>query len=264
MGNTKRSYIKRPAKKLRVGITSRTVAAVGRLTRMIETKSGTWKSGVNVGLPHNQLHIVQAPGAGGRLNIFQLNMGITDGDVGNGNGAHVGDEITVQKVMIRGMIENALQRPKVNYRVMLIKSAKGDVPNRATLFCDNCGNKLIDQINTERYTIVKQKVFTISASNAIANTVSTTGVPLSAPNIAGDFPGGTGSKVFTMTIPGKKFGRKGVIRYENGTATQVKFYDYTLAIMTYDWYGTPDSIGGILNDVGKINELYSKIYFKDA
>jgi hypothetical protein len=32
--------------------------------------------------------------------------------------------------------------------------------------------------------------------------------------------------------------------------------------MVYDWYGTPD--GGAGNIVGRINEGYTKIYFKDA
>jgi len=62
-----------------------------------------------------------------------------------------------------------------------------------------------------------------------------------------------------VTIPGRKFGRSGVIRYENGS-NQVKFFDYVPLFVVYDWYGTPQDI----NNVGRINELYAKIRFKDA
>ena len=69
-----------------------------------------------------------------------------------------------------------------------------------------------------------------------------------------------GTKVFKMWIPGRKFGTYGSVQYENASTTQVKFYDYRLVILAHDWYGTPQDV----NNVGKINELYCKIYFKDA
>jgi len=239
-------------------------AGVQRLTRMIETKENVWKSGANVALDHNQLHSVLAPGSGGRLNVLQIGQGVGDG-MSNGGGARIGDEIYCKKIVIRGMIENALARSKVHYRIMLIRAAKGDTPTRDTLFRGNVGNKLIDLINTERYTIVKQRIFTISGTGASsANSVSATGIPLEAPTIGGDFVGGIGSKVFTMVIPGSKFGKGGRVQYENNSGSQVKFYDYHLMIMTYDWYGTPDSLLGVFNTVGRINELYAQMYFKDA
>ena len=71
---------------------------------------------------------------------------------------------------------------------------------------------------------------------------------------------GSGTKVFKMWIPGRKFGTYGSVQYENGSTSQVKFYDYRVCILAYDWYGTAQDI----NNVGKINEFYSKIYFKDA
>jgi hypothetical protein len=75
---------------------------------------------------------------------------------------------------------------------------------------------------------------------------------------------GVGSKLFYKSIPGRKFARDGRIQYENSSSSQVKFYDYHVMIMTYDWYGTPDDILGVFNDVGRINEMYCKIYYKDA
>jgi hypothetical protein len=49
---------------------------------------------------------------------------------------------------------------------MLIKMAKGDTINRATLFKGAADNKMIDQLNTERYTVVAQKTLTVQPPNA--------------------------------------------------------------------------------------------------
>jgi hypothetical protein len=151
------------------------------ISRTIETKDNVWKSNVNVALPHNQLHQVQNA-QGGRLNIFQVNRGPSDNMV-DGGGQRIGDEITVARVILRGMLENALGRPKVHYRVMVIRSAKGDTPTRDTLFGCNANNKLIDGINRERYMIIAQKIITISPSNPEANSVTSAGVPLEAPQL---------------------------------------------------------------------------------
>ena len=234
---------------------------VGRLLRTIETKENSWKTAADVSLAHNNVHVLQAPGNTLTfMNVFQMGIGVTDGDMGNNQGGRVGDEITVQSVKFHGFIENALSRPKVYYRFMLVKCAKGDLPTRATLYRGNAGNKMIDEINTERFTIVYSKIFNVSASNNVATSVSLAGVPLAAPNIAQDPPGGIATRIFRATIPGKTFGRSGVIKYENASTSQVKFYDYVPVFVAYDWYGTPQDV----NNVGKINELYCKIRFKDA
>jgi hypothetical protein len=84
----------------------------------------------------------------------------------------VGDEITVQSVKFHGFIENALNRPKVYYRFMLVKCAKGDLPTRTTLFLNNADNKMIDELNTERYSIIASKIFTVTPSNGQAANAS--------------------------------------------------------------------------------------------
>lgn len=234
---------------------------VGRLLKTIETKEGQWKTAANQGLSHNQVTVVTAPGNGLTfLNPFSLSIGAADNDIGNGNGQRIGDQITVQSVKFTAFIENALTRPKVYYRFMLVRCAKGDLPTRATLFKGNADNKMIDEINTERFTIVASKIFNVAASNATANSVSLAGVPLAAPTIAGDFPAGIATRIMRVSIPGRKFGRQGVLKYENINGAQVKFYDYVPLFVVYDWYGTPQDV----NTVGRINELYCKIRFKDA
>ena len=204
---------------------------VNNLYKMIETKHFTWRTSVNVALPHNNVTIVQQQ-SGGDLNIFRSALG-TDDPMGVG-GSRIGDSISVRGVMIRGYFENALERPKVHYRVMLVRCAKGDTPNRANLFCSDSGNKMIDQVNNERFTIVAQRIFNISNSNpGPASSASATGVPLTAATSA-TWYGGTGTRTFKMWIPGFKFGNNGLIKFENASQTQVKFYDYRICIVAYN------------------------------
>lgn len=228
------------------------VTKVNNLYKMIETKHFTWRTSADVGLPHNNTYIVQQQ-SGGDLNPFRSALG-TDDPMGVG-GSRIGDSVACRGLMIRGFFENALGRPKVHYRVMLVKCAKGDTPSRANLFTSDSTNKMIDQVNNERFTIVAQKVFNISNAGAQpATTVLGSGEPGASDR------GSIGTRTFKMWIPGYKFGPKGVVKFENASQTQVKFYDYRIVIVAYDWYGTPQDI----NNVGKINELYTKLYFKDA
>jgi hypothetical protein len=238
---------------------------------MIETKSGVWNTGtVMRDLPHNDIYIVVSPGngqPGDRLNMLQTGRGFQD-NMGNGQVSNrIGDQITVKGVMIRAIFENSLSRPKVFYRMMVVKCAKGDVPTKATLFQNNSPVKMIDQVNTERYTVIAQKKFTISASNAqasIANAVN--GIPEDL-DVAGLVNAGMATRAVSMWIPGTKFGRGGHIQYLGAPAEaasgsgEVKFFDYYIICLAYDWYGTPSVIE---NTVGKINSLYTKLYFKDA
>ena len=95
-------------------------------------------------------------------------MFATDASTGDpmvGTGGRIGDEITLKGVMFKMMIELEIRFSDVTARLMLIKRAKGDTPTRATLFAGLSGNKMIDQINKERYTIVAQKYVKMKASN---------------------------------------------------------------------------------------------------
>lgn len=234
------------------GLSFRVNKRVRRLERMIETKEATYRAGLNISLPHNNTYLVLNSG-GAVLNPFQTNQGAQDPmEMNNGN--RIGDSFVVKGLSIKGFFENALSRAKVWYRVMLVKAAKGDTINRSTLFKGDASNRMIDQVNTERFKIIAQKTFTINTSNLAPNAVDLVGVP------SGGTSAGIGTKIFKMWVPGYKFGRGGFIQFENASTTQVKFFDYRLVVVAYDWFGTPEDV----NNVGKINELYTKIYFKDA
>lgn len=171
------------------------------------------------------------------------------------SGNRIGDKITLRGMTIRGQLENALNRSKVYFRLMLVKCPRGVSPTLANNLFKQCSNnKMIDMVNTERYTILWQKTFNVQTANNAPTGVSATGVP------TGGTPAGVGSRIFKAWIPGSKFANNGNITYEDGSSTNAKFFDYRLVIVTYDWYGTPQDV----NNVGVLNELYTKIYFKDA
>lgn len=220
---------------------------VKRLESMIETKESVQVTGANISLPHNNIHETG-------INPFALNIGASEPM--SGTGQRVGDKITLRGILLKGFFENALNRGRVHYRVMLVRGAKGETFNRANLYKGIVGNKVIDQMNTERFTVVASTKFTINNSNGAPSSAGATGVPATDPiyNV------GIGTKAWQLWIPGSKFGRGGNIQYENQSTTQVKFYDYRIVILAYDWYGTPQDV----NNVGKINEMYCKLYFKDA
>lgn len=255
MGAMSRARRVRSYSRLAVKVNQR----VNRLYNMIETKETSRTGTINLALAHNNITVF---GSYNQANLpytivsvcnpFSLAQGADDAM--NGVGNRIGDAINVRGLMIKAFFENALQRPKVHYRVMLIRGAKGETFDRATLFKNCSNNKMIDQINTERFTVVAQKLFNINATNGITNTVAATGIP------EGFMNNGIATKTFKMWIPGGKFGRNGYVQYENGSATQVKFYDYRICILAYDWQGTPQDV----NAVGRVNELYTKLYFKDA
>jgi hypothetical protein len=71
-----------------------------------------------------------------------------------------------------------------------------------------------------------------------------------------------GTRIIQMWIPGAKFGKGGTgnVQYENASPNQLKFYDYRLCCVAYDWYGTAQDT----NNVGFVNDRYAKLYFKDA
>lgn len=228
------------------------VQRVNRIDRAIEIKEAAHRI-TNVQLEHNNVIVFNNSG-GSIFNPFQMGQGV--GDAMGLGGERVGDKLQVRGMLFKFFVEGSLARSKVYFRFMLVKMAKGDTLNRANLFKGLSGNKMIDQINTERFTIISQKIVNVSPPNTGPTTISTvTGIPTT-----NTVSGITGNRIVTMYIPGAKFGRDGNITYENGSATQLKFYDYRLCCVAYDWYGTPQDV----NNVGFVNDGYVKLYYKDA
>jgi len=230
---------------------------VNALYKMIETKESTITATSTalskLHLPHNNIYIVPTNDTGRPdLNPFKTYNGTDDPMAGVGS--RVGDQISVRGLKIVMFLENALERSKVFYRVMLVRCPRGVAPSRANLFKGDSSNKMIDCVNTERFSIVWGTRFNIQVANQPGNAVQLNGAPFQTITMAGQ-----GTKIVQAWIPGRKFGRNGNLQYENG-GVDVKFYDYKLVVLAYDWFGTPQDV----NNVGLINEVYTKIYYKDA
>lgn len=208
-----------------------------------ETKE-SWQQGTrNLGLVHNAVAVL--------LNPFVITQGTANPIAGTNS--RIGDKIILRGIAIKGFFENALNRPKVFFRVMLVRCAKGDTINAITLFKGNSAVKVIDQVNTDRFKIIKQKTFNITPSNTTAVTVNADG------SVATGNPAGIGTRAFTMWVPGRLISKYGTVQYEDGSTNQPKFYDYRVVVLCYDWYGSD----GTSPTVGRVNDIYSKTYFKD-
>lgn len=218
---------------------------VNHLDRMIETKEGS-NTLVNAQLPHNNTYI---------WNVNPLFTTAGTGDPINGIGNRIGDKIALKGMAACFFVEGALGRSKVHFRIMLMKGPRGASFNRADVFKGMSSNKMIDQLNTEKYSILAQKRFNVSPPNAPADALNVVNGEVNQALPAGI----TGNKIVKFWIPGRKFGKGGAISYENGSDNP-KFYDYRWVVVAYDWYGTPQD----LNTVGIINECWLKLYYKDA
>jgi len=167
------------------------------------------------------------------------------------------------------MVELNSRYSDVTYRLFVVKSAKGDSPTRATLFTGLSGNKMLDTINKERYTVIFQKYFKIKAgNNTVTNAagqaaeVGTTLPPSNAgiQYVTGEIQAMSRStKIIKAWIPGKAFAKNGVIHYENN-GTQVKFFDYHVLLYAYSNYSTDQDQWY----VGRCNDYINQLYFTDA
>lgn len=219
------------------------------LNRNIETKRSCLTSTDGAEIYHNNFIDLDA-------NLLSTTQGVQD-PVTNELNNRVGDEIMLKGVSVAAMFELNERYSDVTFRMMVIRCAKGDVPTRATLFNGLSGNKMIDTLNSERYTIMAQKWFKITAPNP-----GTTGGQVVAGSglyNAADATLSRATKIVKLWIPGSKFGKGGKIVYENASA-QVKFYDYRLVVYAYSNYTTLQDV----YFVARCNDYVRQIYYKDA
>jgi hypothetical protein len=172
-----------------------------------------------LGVSHN--NFIELENAG---TFFSTVSGTADPMTGIGN--RIGDEITLKGIMFKMMLELDIKFSDVTARILLIKSAKGDVPTRATLFAGVVANKMLDNFNRERYTIMAQKFVKMKASERgtygaeVGRVLPLPVVPNFGFNSAADAETiqSRTTKIVKFYVPGAKFGRNGLIKYENASA----------------------------------------------
>jgi len=176
----------------------------------------------------------------------------------------IGDKITLRGSKLALFVQLNERFSDVTFRLLVVKCPKGDTPTKATLFNNISGNKMLDTLNTDRYTIISQKFFKIKAPNIASNGVSSGGL-LTGSGLVDMLNGqqtvlSPASKIIKIWIPGKAFSKNGIIQYENGSA-QVKFFDYRVVIYAYSAYATSETLGF---NVGRVNDYINTLYFTDA
>lgn len=241
--------------------------AKSTINKTVETKQYTSTVTDGIQIFHNNFQTITS------TPLFTTN-GTLDGDVIGTNSVRIGDEVIARGFSLKMMVELNERYSDVTFRLMMIKCAKGDTPTRTTLFRGNSGNKMIDDINRERYTIVAQKFFKMKAPNmTVVDSSGATAEIDAAPPFE---PSGIyvaensaqrnynslsrATKIVKLWVPAKRFaGRNGRLVYENASA-QPKFFDYHVVLYAYSNYST-------MQDewyVARINDVVHKFYFKDA
>lgn len=176
----------------------------------------------------------------------------------------IGDKITLRGSKLALFVELNERYSDVTFRLLVVKCPKGDIPTKSTLFNNISGNKMLDTLNTDRYTIISQKFFKLKSPNIASNGVASGGL-LTGAGVVDMLNGqqtvmSRATKIVKVWIPGKAFSKNGVIQYENGTA-QVKFFDYRVIIYAYSNYATSETLGF---NVGRVNDYINTLYFTDA
>jgi len=201
--------------------------------------------------------------------LLETTQGVKDPNTSHTE-CRIGDQITLRGCKIKMFVELNERYSDVTFRMLVVKCAKGDSPTRATLFNGLSGNKMLDTINKERYTIIFQKYFKIKAPNhSLSSGVGGTnevGTTLPPSNAGIEYVAGNevrtlsrATKIIKAWIPGKAFARNGVIQYENA-GTQVKFHDYQVLLYAYSNYSTDQDIWY----VARCNDYINQLYFTDA
>lgn len=257
-GIRKRTYKSKPTK-----ITNKAIQNVVNktLSKHIETKKSNFSSQDYIQIEHNSFISLDT-------NILSSTQGVTDPEVGAVNN-RIGDQISLKGVSFKMMLELNERYSDVTYRILLIRSARGDVPTINTLWNGLSGNKMLDTFNSERYTIMFQQYGKIKAPNMSIGSVSaqdgtSTGVYYNSSIPAANLMS-RATKIVKFYIPGTKFGSNGIIRYDANNGQVQKFFDYTLLVYAYSNYNTlaPTSITSGYN-VLAVNDYIRQMYFKDA
>jgi len=241
-------------------LTKTATAAVSKivkkeLKKVIEIKRSNFTSTDGVEIGHNSY--VQLD-----TQLLHTSQGSTDPIVTQ-TGNRVGDEITFKGIQIKMMLELNERYSDVTFRIFLVKSARGDSPVTSGAFWNGLSaNKMLDTINTERYTVLLQKYGKIKAGNFGGQTASSGGL------LGGGLfdVGGTNvnlysrqTKILNFNLSPKLMKISKIVYDANGNVQ--KFFDYTLFIYAYSNYSTSDALGF---NVLRVNDYIRMMYFTDS
>jgi len=131
------------------------------------------------------------------------------------------------------------------------------------LFKGLSGNKMLDEVNYEKYSIIHQRWIKMKAPPlSIGYTVgldgTSSGINYSAENRLFN---SRATRTVIISIPGTAFAKDGIIQYEGPTNGNLqKFYDYNVFVYAYSNYSTSSALGYY---VGAVNDAFVRLSYKD-
>jgi len=233
-------------------------AAVRRtLFKNAESKNSVFTSSDYRQIEHNNF-INLAPN-----NILATNQGL--GDPENSQLLNrIGDQITLMKVQFRMMIELNERYSDVTYRILLVRSPRGDTPTVSTLFNGVSGNKMLDTLNYQRYSVIYEKWGKIkappqTASDSPSQAGTATGIYYPSSSVSGNFIS-RATQIIKFDVDGSKFSKNKIIQYDADNSSVQKTYDYNLLMYAYSNFSTSALLG---YNVLAVNDYYHRCVYKD-
>jgi len=172
--------------------------------------------------------------------------GLIDVSQGDGENQRTGDEVIGKYLKFKLWLSNKLDRPNVQYRIMVIRVPLELGSGAVNPFEGVSGNKLIDYINTERFTPVYQKFLRVQGNQAIGpNNALGTGYDWNFKELST-------MHSFKVDLKNEK------IKFQDtGNYPKYQKYTFRLLALAYDAFGTPTS-DNIASFAGNV-----RFYYKD-
>lgn len=218
------------------------------VNKNLETKTTVFSSPDGVEIFHNNFITLDST-------LLATEQGVQSNE--SGSWSRIGDQLMLKGVSIKMMLEANERYTDITFRILVVKCAKGDTPTRATLFNGISGNKMIDTINRERYTVLAQKW--VKLKNDGQSLLTGPSDPGAGNNTNTQLVSSRHTRIVKMWIPGNRFVRSTKIVYQNGTS-QPKFFDYHCLVYAYSNYSTLQDV----YYVARLNDYVKQIYFKDG
>lgn len=223
-------------------------ALTQKLNKTIETKTSCYTESDGAEMFHNTLYVRNST-------LLKTTQGLGDSENSQVNN-RIGDKINLIGLSVKIMFELNERYSGATFRIFIVKSAKGDTPTQANFFNNLSGNKMIDTINTERFTVLAMKCFQIKQTST---GMGEAGIQ----DVGSGYTKGTplisrATKIVKLWVPAKKLLRGRTLTYENNSQ-QPRFYDYHLMYFAYSNYSTT-----VNYYVARINDEVIQLYYKDA
>lgn len=238
----RKSYKKSPLRKMgakrfaKRAVAKAKTASLVKLIKSVSLKDCETKDthaiSENIQIYHNvPTHVV---------GLLYLEQGINDTESGLVQSSkRIGDEVVGRGISLKLWFANKADRPDILYKAVVFRYKSNNTINPGDPWMSQgTANYMIRDFNVDKFKIVMVKNFRISTS---AQRITAQDV----------FNGAEGHRAVKLWIPLKRH-----IKYEDGSSTP-KDFDYGLAVLAYDSYGT------LTTDNIASYAVNRKFYFKD-